>query len=65
MPANTPVAVGRLGVRSPSKYGKSVKPFAPGFAASASCPTSSCVFPRMRQAASKIRAAFKVHTSGR
>jgi nucleoside-diphosphate-sugar epimerase len=32
IPENTPVAFGRFGVRSPSKYGKRVKPPAPGWA---------------------------------
>ena len=64
-PLNTPVAFGRFGVRSPSKYGSSDKPFAPGFAESASAPTSSWDFPRIRVAASNIRAAFSVQTNGK
>ena len=41
MPEKTPVASGRLGVRSPSKYGKSVRPWAPATELSANAPTSS------------------------
>ena len=59
------MASGRLGVRSPSKYGRRVKPCAPGVEESARAPTSSCVLPRIVVAASKMRAALSVQTSGK
>ncbi|CAB4587730.1 unannotated protein [freshwater metagenome] len=65
IPVKVPVAFGRLGVRSPSKYGKSVNPCAPGIDVNANSPTSLCDTPKMRVAASKIRAALSVQTSGK
>ena len=41
MPYSAAVASGRFGVRSPSKYGTSVMPPAPGSAAAASSASSS------------------------
>ena len=65
IPEKTPVASGRLGVLSPSKYGRRVNPLAPAVAESARAPTSSCVFPRIFVAASIMRAAFNVQTRGK
>ena len=65
IPVKVPVAFGRFGVRSPSKYGKSVKPLAPAGDNNANSPTSLCVLPKILVAASKIRAALSVQTNGK
>ena len=64
-PAIVPVASGRFGVRSPSKYGTSVTPPAPGGAASASASSPAWSTPSSRAIASVTFVAFSVHTSGR
>ena len=48
IPASTPVASGRSGVRSPSRYGSSVRPPAPGAAARASSSNASWSTPSSR-----------------
>ena len=65
MPCNDPRASGRLGVRSPSRYGMKVNPPEPGTALSASLANSSKSTFSIAAVAVKIRAALSVHTSGR
>ncbi len=60
MPSSVPVAVGRLGVRSPSRYGTYTSPSAPGAADSASSDRLVWSTPSTRAVASRIRAAFSV-----
>ncbi len=64
-PCTAPVASGRLGVRSPSRYGTRTRPSAPGGAESARRESSSGPTPRTAAMASSTRAAFSVQTSGR
>ena len=64
-PENDAVASGRFGVRSPSKYGTSTAPDAPGSASSASRPSSAWSTPSRPAVASSTRAALSVAMSGR
>src|SRR5690606_31532206 len=64
-PCTAPVASGRFGVRSPSRYGTSDNPSAPGGADRANRDSSSWSTPSRVAAASSTRAALSVHTSGR
>src|SRR5450755_251636 len=65
MPFSTPVASGRFGDRSPSKYGSRVRPPAPGGAASASLDSPAASVPSSRAVRVRTRAALTVATSGR
>src|SRR5690625_37340 len=64
-PCIVPVASGRLGVRSPSRYGRKVTPPAPGSADRARSASSSWSTPSVRAARSRIRAALSVQARGR
>ena len=57
-----PVANGRFGVRSPSRYGTTTRPSAPAGARSASEESSCWSTPSSRAIASSTRAALSVHT---
>ena len=63
-PCSAPAASGRLGERSPSKYGTSVSPSAPTGADSASRSNSSKSTPSIEATAASTGAPLSVHTSG-
>ena len=65
IPRSAPVAPGRSGVRSPSRYGSRVIPPAPGSAATASADSPSRSVPSIEAVALSTRPALIVHTSGR
>lgn len=60
-PCSAPVALGRLGVRSPSKYGTRTSPALPGGADSASRDNSSWSTRNIAAAASSTRAPLSRH----
>src|SRR5258705_10331242 len=63
-PCNAPAASGRLGERSPSKYGTRVRPSAPGGDDNASRSISSKSTPSIVATAASTGAPLSVHTSG-